>query len=158
MFATIKKRFLFGLYITFAWLVPLWLIMSSSSVEFNTVKVADMKLWVFIALGAYIVFGYKKIGEKIRTMSMSIWRIIFESFQHLAMIGFVYLIVLFIQDSVAGGDVVLRNVLYFVIAGVICRILDWVFNAESIRIAALTKTAREQNEIEDIKARLRGGN
>jgi hypothetical protein len=156
MWTTIRKRFLFGAYIVLAWFVPLWLIMSSSSVEFNAVKLADMKLWVFIALGAYIIFGYKKIGEKIREMKMSIWRIIFESAQHIAMIGFVYLIVLFIQDSVAGGDVVLRNVLYFVIAGVVCRILDWIFNADDIRLQTLTKTARDEIEIEDIKARLRG--
>lgn len=158
MFTTIKKRFLFGAYIALAWLVPLWLVMSSASVDFDTVRAVEMKFWVFLFLGGYIIFGYKKIGDKIRTMKMSVWKIIFESLQHIAMIGFIYLIVLFIQDSVAGGDVVLRNVLFFVIAGIVCRILDWLFNAEDIRVANLTKTAKDEIEIEDIKTRLRGGN
>lgn len=149
------RRIGFLAYIVLVFVVPFWLIISASSIDYTTVNKLDMDFWAVLAILIYGIFALKKVFAWISKMERGSIRFGLEA---LHAVGFVYLVSAvfrFLETAFDGGSSVFFNIMWYVIAGFLCRILDWEFNKTIIENRAIDKQAHKQVKLEKRVAEIR---
>jgi len=149
------RRIFFAAYVVLTYIVPIYLIVASSSIEYREINVWDAKIWVFIALFVYFIFFARKFARYMEKSPIGLGKIIFESLQYIMVIGLIYLVVSFMESAFAGGTDALFKALIFVVMGVTCRIIDWFWNGETILENERIRRAKEELKFEATKERVR---